>query len=758
VATAYDAAGNPCDNSTFTWSSSNSGLAAIDANGVARGVGAGSVVISARTGTGTLAKTGTAALVVEAATVGQSTRVSVIPGYAPVAGRPTSPGYAAFDREPDGSGPADGLFVDPLQMVLVRGESRPLDFRAVRGGDGQNAGRVPIVFTVDPGGERIIAVDSLGVVTSLSDAGTASVRLTVPGQQRIQPKLVRVEVRADSLRFNKVEFSMTPGTGETLSVFIPAQSRALNPGGLFQFTSSDPAKVRVNPVNPVVDALAPGTVRIAGQSSIYPEISATVHVHRRVTRLRLEPADTMRTIAIGGRTTVRAIALADDSSPVPEAPITWRSLDSSIVFDSATGQARGRRSGTATIAVSVPTVGVEAITRFVHVRVVAGGLRLPRTRLGIGVGEHLPLDVQLLDDQRNPVGSANSYLNWTAAPDTVARVDNNEIIALKPGHAVLTGRAGWDSTITVDLFVVGDMLVMGQYQGHGELLMKWNNGQNFTPLTHDSTIELQAAWSPDLTRILFAARPPVLPPGRRNMPEALYLIRSDGTGRVKLTDDTTVVRFPSFIDDNHVVFDWNAGSRFPQVWTGELRHDSLVGLRQVTALTPGAPNTAPAASRDGRRLAYISLRETSPGSHVVYGLYQANIDGTDERLKTAAPGGQRLEDPVYSADGHILYFLRSEAGRPGGQRVYRVAAEGADTAVAVTPPGMFVSSFSVSGDGNSLALATLEQAQGNAQPAQHVMIYDIASGQSHSIDAPGEVLSSPMLRPATPRPAAAPAR
>ncbi len=757
TATAYDAAGNPCDAATFTWTSNSNALASIDANGIARGNAVGSVIITARTGSGTLAKSGTAVLVVDAASGASSSRPpSAIPGYTQVSGRPTGAGYAAFDREPDGSGPADGLFVDPLQLTLVRGESRPLDFRAVRGSDGQNAARVPIIFTVDPGGERIVTADSLGIITSLGDAGTATVRLTIPGQQRIQPKLVRVEVRADSLRFNKVEFSMTPGTSETLSVFIPAQSRALNPGGLFQFTSADPAKVRINPVNPVVEALAPGTVRITGQSSIYPEITATVHVHRRVAKLRLEPADTMRTIAIGGRTTVRAVALADDSTPVPEAPITWHALDSSIVFDSATGQVRGRRSGTATIAVSVPTSGVEAITRFVHVRVVAGGLRVARNRFGMGLTEHYPLDVALLDDQRNPVGSANSYLTWTSAPDSVARVDGTEVVGLRPGHARLTGRASWDSTVTVDVFVVGDLLATANSPTGRELVMKWSAdyrvGSGGVAITNDSAIQLQSAWSPDLTRIIYTARPAVTPPGRRSAPEPLYLIQSDGTGRVRLTDDSTVVRFPSFVGDDKLIFDWNSGSRFPQVWTGELRHDSLVNRHLVTSSTPGAPNTEPAVTRDGRRIAYVSYRETSPGSHTVYGLYQANIDGTDERLKTSAPSGQRLDNPVYSPDGHQLYFLRSEAGRPGGQRVYRIPADGADTAVAVTPPALFVSSFSLSGDGTLLALATLEQVRGAAQPVQHVFAYNIATGQSTEIGTADERLSNPAWRPATPRP------
>ena len=762
TATGYDAAGNVCDDATFTWSSSNTAASTMDANGFALGVSAGTAVITARWAQGGLVRTGTAAVTVSAAVANQaaSTAMLSIPGYSPVPGRPAGPGYAAYDRQPDGAGPAAALFVDPLQLSMVRGEWRTIDFRAMRT-DGQNAARVPISFAVEPGGERIISVDSLGIVSSLGDAGVATVRLTVPNQPRIAYKQVRVEVRADSLSFNRRSFSIAPGTVDTLSVFIPAQARALNNPAMFQFRSSDSTKVRVNPVNPVIEAVAPGTARIIAQSSIYPEIVATVHVHRPVASLVLEPADTIRTIAIGGSTRVRAAALGQDGAPIPEAPITMMSPDTGVVsFDSATGTVTGRRSGLATISIQVPTSGVQAITRFIRVRVVAGGLAVARRRFGMGVGEHQPLEVTLMDDAGRPVGSANSYMRWSASPDSVLRVDNgNDLVALKPGFARLTGRSSWDSTIALEVFVVGDLLVTGQYQGRRELLMKWNGGQNTMPLTSDSTFELQAAWSPDLTRIAYTARPLTPPPGMRTIPSTLYLMRPDGTGRVKLTDDSSIVRFPSFVGNGKLIFDWNEGGRPPQVWIGDLRGDSLVNLHLITANTPSSvPNTAPAATRDGRRLAYVSLRETSPGSRPVYALYQAAIDGSNERLRTQAPSGQRLDNPVYSPDGATLYFLRSEAGPPPGQRVFRIAADGApgDTAVAVTPPGLFVSSFSVSGDGSLLALGTLETVRNSQIP--HLVLYPIATGQAQMIDAGAdEQPGAPSFRPATTRPAASPA-
>jgi hypothetical protein len=744
LAVAYDAAGNPCDNVAFTWSSRTPAVATIDASGIARGVAVGQTTITAQSGRGAATRSGTATLSVTSAE-GVQTQATGPGNIRPVLGRPTGPGYAAFDRQPDGTGPAEGLFVDPLQMTLVRGESRYLDFRAVRA-DGQNASRLPIIMTVDPGGERVATVDSFGLITAHGEAGTATVRMVVPGSARIQPKLVRVEVRADSLRFNRPVISVQPGTVETLSVFIPAQQRALDPSGLFQFSSSDPSIVRVNPVQPIIEALAPGRARVVAQSAIYPELVLTVNVHRRVAVLSLTPADSVRTIAIGGTDTVRAVATAADGTPVREAPFTWRLTDTTVVaFDQSSGLVRGRRAGTTEISVSAPTGRDSAVVRSVRIRVVAGGLRASRTRLGMPHADRTPIDVVLLDDQRQTVGSAMGMLTWTSSADTVARVEGGHIVASRPGRARLTGRAPWDSTVTVDVFVVGDVIVAGGYQGRRDLMMKWNAGQNWAPLTADSLVELQAAWSPDLTRVLFTAQGAV---PQRNPTAALYQMNLDGSQRTRLVDDSAMVRFPSFVPGSaRVIFEWNRGGR-QQVW---MLDSAGAAPRQVTQTA--AANTAPAVSPDGRRLAYVSVRETSPGRSAS-AIYVADLDGGNERMLQAAVQGQRLDSPVFSPDGRAVLFVRSESGRPPVQRVWRRAIEGAptDTAVALTPPTLFVRSFSVGADGNVLALNLLEPGQRNQQLSR-VTLFTVATGQTAALDAtPDEQLASPVMRPATPAP------
>jgi hypothetical protein len=79
-----------------------------------------------------------------------------------------------------------------------------------------------------------------------------------------------------------------------------------------------------------------------------------------------------------------------------------------------------------------------------------------------------------------------------------------------------------------------------------------------------------------------------------------------------------------------------------------------------------------------------------------------------------------------------------------------VGGQAGDTAVALTPPALFVRSFSVGGDPNLLALNLLEQGQRNQQLSR-VVLFTVTTGATAALDAsPEEQLASPALRPATP--------
>jgi hypothetical protein len=730
---AYDIGGNVCSVTAWTWSSSNPRAVRVDQAGQVFGVAPGASIIRVATGAGAARRVGEATVSVSAAGPAVVTQTEPPGGRTGVA-RPSGPGYAAFERQPDGSGAADGLVVEPLQVQLVRGESRALRYYAMRL-DGSNAARVPIIFTVEPGSERMVAIDSLGIITALADTGTAIVRAVVPNNQRIQAKLIRVEVRGDEVRFPSASVSLTPGAVETLEVFIPAQERAINPLGIFQFSSSDPAIVRVNPLQPILTAVGPGTTTIRANSSVYPELSVRVSVHRRVHSLELLPADSQLTLAIGGTATLRARALAEDGTPVTEAPITWSAPDTAVLrFDRATGTLRGVRMGNVVIRVSAPVARDTAHVRLVRVRVVPGALAVDRPRIGLPHGGRADVAVTMLDDARQPIGPA-SDVSWVSDADSVAVMEGSTVVARRPGHARMTG-SRFDSTVTVDVYVAGDLLVTMQREGRFDLYQIWPGG--VMPLTRDSAIESHATWSPNLQHVAYVRAAPGAVDGE------LYVMNADGSGARRVAGGGSITNIAWVRPAGQQLIYESGRSGSSQIW---IVNADGTGERPVTR--GPLPNTNPSISPDGQRMVYTALRETAPGRRV-YGIFQMGLDGANEQVVIQLAQGVRVESPQYSSDGQSILFLRDEGTqRNPSRRIYRLRIGAPiDSAVALSPAGSYVLNYSQGGDGQRI-IGTIVERQGREEVRRVVML-NVATGTFEPVPgiAPQDRAGFPSLRPA----------
>jgi len=741
--TAYDAANNPVPTATCVFTSSNQRAATVDSFGSATGVGLGTTIITARIGTGTTAKSATATLTVSAATAvvqqqAQPQQQAVTPAR-PDTPRPAGPGYAAFDRQPGGSGPAEGVVIQPARVTLVRGESKQLEYRAVRA-DGENAERVPINFTIVTGGERLITVDSVGFIRALGEVGSAIVRADFPSNARIQARQVAVVVRGDSVSFQRTEFWLPPLWVDTLRIVVPAQDRTLIMSGDFNFSSSDETKVRVSPLRPIITTVAPGVARITGESTFFT-VSAEVRVHRPVVQIAATPADSALTIAMSTTQAFTIRPLAGDSTPVAEAPLRWTLPDTLIArFDTVAKTLRGIGIGETRLVVSALFGRDSIVARSWRIRVVAGGLAASRTRVGLGVGERFPVAVQLLDDRRQPIGPA-AGLTWTSSNDSVARYADGHVRGIGVGRAHLTARTQWDSTVSVDVFVAGQLLVSARRGGRWDLYgMSADSVPRFDRLTSDSIVELEPAFSPDLTRVAYVAAPP----GRPTNLE-LYVANADGSESRRLTNDSATVGSPVFVRPagERIVFQSSRGGRL-QLY--EVALDGS-GRRQLT--TGENPNTAPDVSPDGAKLLFVSLRQL-PGAPRNYDIWEMNRDGTGERRLTT--NRQTEDSPQYSADGRWFYFLRDEGGSPKTKRVYRQSLTDTTAAVSLTPVGLFVTAFSVKPDGSLLVLTRFESVRGQGD-VPSVVLFDPATNATVTVrvDA-GDLLAGPVFRPATPQP------
>ena len=738
VATAYDNANNPIATATFVWSSSNPRAATIDQNGIATAVGAGVTIITARTGTGRYEKSGRATLEVMGAGAQPQPQANVPNGARGAGPLPAGrgllgPGCAAADHEPPGSGPPVGLMVEPLRVSLVKGESKALAYRPVQA-SGDPADHLCVQFAIQPGGEKVAAVDSFGVVMA-SDTGHAVVQVTVPGKT-FPPMHVAVEVRSDSVKWRSRETSMVPGAVDTLQLVVPAQgNRPVNSVGIFQFVSSDSTKVRVAPLTPIVTALAAGTARIIAQSSIYPDIPITINVHRRVARIVGTPVDTLITLAIGAQAGMTARPLAADSTQVTEVPVTWTVSDTTVArYDTVAKVLHGLKMGEIFVRASAPVAGDTSLAMSWRVKVIAGGLAISRLgpKVALAVGEHFPIEVKILDDKHQPVEVA-TRLAWTSSDTSVARVTDGQLVTTGMGWTRLTARALWDSTVSTEAVVYGDLLFYGQRAGRWDVYMLDHVADGQQPkwlqLTQDTMIKSSPAWAPSLMRIAYAASPNLM------AGSDLYLLDLDRTTPQALTHDSASVKWPSFVGPagDQIVFE---SSRSGKAQVYVIKADGT-GRRQVT--TGDNPNTQPNVSPDGRKVLFTSLRDRN------YDVYEIGLDGTGERRLTTNP---RPEDsPRYSADGRTFYYLRDEGGSPLTKRVYR---QDLTTGVAtpVTPVGVYVQAFSVSADDSLLALVVLS-ADANGVQTTKTAIFKVATGTMSTLVLPGfDRIAGPTFHPA----------
>ena len=762
---AYDRTNNPVA-ATFTFSSSNPRVATIDSvQGIAVGVAVGTAIITASTGTGASRKYAPATLTVvgggavvpqavvpSAAPASMAPAVSSAAALRPVPARPGAAGSAALEHQSAGAGVPIGLRVRPFDTTLVRGERMTLRYEALNA-NGELADRVPLVFDVDSAGRRRVEVDSVGVIKALGDTGRATVTVSAPNNPNIQPRPVTVVVKGDSVGFLGAELWVTVGTVDTLHLVVPSQARRpFNaPPGHFQFESGDESKVHVNAMLPVFTATAPGTAHITGIGSAYYHPVVTVHVLPPVVSFRATPAENLLTLVMNSTRTVAALPLAADSAVVSQARLTWIPPDASIArFDTANRTLRGVRMGETRLGISAPYSRDSLTRRWWQIRVVAGGLAISRSRLGVGVGEHAPLTVQLLDDRRQPIPGPATNLTWTSSVDSIARYADGAVQGLKIGHAQLTARTTWDSLVRSDVYVSGQLLAAARRGGRWDLYQfSADSAPRFVPITNDTTVETEPVFSPDGTRIAYIAASP-----DRGATPDLYVANADGSDPLRLTNDSANVGSPVFVRPNGelIVFHSNRGSR------AQLYIINRDGSNRRPLTSGEVPNQQPDVSPDGRKILFVSYRQRN------YDIYEMNIDGTgvERRLTT----DRKADDaPCYAPDGLSFYFLRDEGG--GAKRIYRqLIADSTGAAQPLNPEGTKVQSFGVSPDGSMLVLTKIEgRGAGGATQAQFLntatlLVTPINLGTIEQFMSPTYRLAIPATpptpAPAAPAPAAAP--
>jgi uncharacterized protein YjdB len=724
LATAFDRAGNVIPTVRFLWSSNNLAVVKVDNDGTVTGIGGGVAIVEARVGS----RRGQAAVQVLGPPGGPGAGAGGAAGArgaAPAGGQTQTPGRAApADPAPDplagqpaGVGPAAVLRIEPPTIYLLPSENTRVSPRALRE-DGAPAAPVSVTWkSLLP---QIASVDQNGVIVALSD-GQGTVQVTSStGLTATAPVVVQ---QGDIAIAEGSPVTLAPGDTDTLHVVVPAQgNRAVNPLAL-QWSSADANVARVS-LTGVVTSVGPGRTTLT-VSGLLQSKTVDLIVHRAVDQLAVSPTPKAEVpVPIEGTAKFQVQALAADRTPVPEAPIRWSLADTSLAsFDPATGVLKGKKAGKTTLTARAPGPALFATW---EIRVIAAGLKLSATRLGLTMNKRYGLRASFADEAGAVIGPATGVTWGSDNPQVAAVGEDGTVSAVAYGHARISATAPGGKRATTDVFVQGEIVLASSRAGRFQLYSaERSNLAQLRKVMDDTAAATEPAFSPDGSRIAFVST-------RDGQPE-IYVMDADGTNAARLTNAPAPDGNPSFTADGQAVVFHSQRTAHRQIFV-----QPITGSDAVQLTREPADNSQPAVSVDGETIAFVSNRDGNDD------IWLMARDGSNQRNFTKSPQ-VRERSPQFLRDGSLAFVLEGKAGGRGTatQAVKADLATGRLT--PLTGTDLLVTDFAVSPAGDLVALVVSVQ-----KNVSRVYIQQAGTGGGAPVPLPAtgaEQMASPAFMP-----------
>ena len=610
-AAAFDGRGNLIASAKFAFWSSDTMIARVRKDGTVLGMSPGLAKIEARA----QGKRASMAVLITGAALGDS-----------VGARAAS---------------ASLLTLDPASLTLFPGENvRVTPLAAREDGTPTAVGRVTW-RSIKP---DIVSVDTAGIVTGLGPGRTV---VQVSTTSRLMATLP-VEVSQPDFVLSETRLALAPGELDTLRVVVPAQrNREIH--GLVRWRSTDSSVVSVGPSG-IVRGRAPGQAEIIA-SGFSQDRRASVFVHQLPEALVVSPQHSTGAVQVPLRATRRFTAAAEaaDSSPIPEAHITWELSDTTVAaFDRTSGVLTPKALGTTTLTARLAGIQPAVWT----VQIIPGDIELQPARIGMLLGRRMTLNAFLKDEQGVTAVRATG-VRWSSdKPDVVLAREGGVIDALTPGGAVVTATTSWAKSAKTDVFVVGDLLLSSNRGGRFGIYQTRTAGSlSLLPLLHDSASNIQAILAPDRTRVAFSSN--------RGGSSDLFVMDSDGRNLRRLTTDAGNEGSPAWTPDGaRIVYTFTRGT------ATQVAIIPVDGGEPRPLTTSSGGNHSPSVSPDGRSIAFISVRD---GNQEIYAM---NLDGTNQRRLTKT--SERESSPQFFRNGDLAYVVE-RGGRSKGSRIMRLA-------------------------------------------------------------------------------------
>ena len=391
VAEARDESGHPVAGAEFSWASSDSSVAVVDASGLVTGVGAGQVTVTA-TSTGA---TGSAELTVVAPA---PTTVAVIPDTVAFTAIGETAQLAAEVRDQNGN---------VMSGVAVTWSSSSAS-----------------VATVD--GAGLVKAAGNGAATITATAGTVSGSASVTVTQVVST--VAVSPAADTL----VE-------GDTLRLVAEARDESGHPvaGAEFSWASSD-SSVAVVDASGLVTAIGAGKVEIAATSAGVTG-RAELEVEEPIATTVIVIPDRVTLEFLGDTASLRAEVRNQLGRPMDGPTVEWSSSDTRVATVDPSGLVTAVANGAATVTATAGSVTGSAIVSvtFINRAPEAVG-SVPDQAISVGQSATIDASAYFRDPDGDALTYAASSSNTTVASASVS------------GSTVTVGGVGTGSaTVTV---------------------------------------------------------------------------------------------------------------------------------------------------------------------------------------------------------------------------------------------------------------------------------------------------------------------
>ena len=408
--TTTDAAGNALPDRAIVWSSSNPGVATVDATGLVVAVSAGTVTITG-----------------------------------------ASEGKSATSQFNIVQGAIASVSVTPNPVTMLTGQEAQLAASARDANNAVVSGRSVVWSSSNT---TVATVNSDGVVKALT-GGSTTITATVDGVGGTSVVTVS-NVPVASVSVSPDKPTLAVGASTQLNATLKDASNNTLSNRPIAWTSSNTAIASVSNTG-VVTAVAAGTATITATSEGKSGSSSVTVTVVPVGSVAVAP--TTVTLIPGAKSTLTATVTDANGAVVTDRPVAWSSSNDLIATVTQSGVVTAVAVGSATITVSI---GSKSATSAITVTLApVGGVAVSPASVSLNPTQTTTLTATVTDVNGTVV--TGRPVAWSSSNDLVATVSQSGVVtALLPGNATITASSGGKSgtaAVTVGQAAVGSVTV-----------------------------------------------------------------------------------------------------------------------------------------------------------------------------------------------------------------------------------------------------------------------------------------------------------